>query len=222
MFKSKQRPIAIPQAEHGRLAGTLALLWGNDQFDHPPLDPTSFVAGVSQHDRGYGLADPWPIHGVSEEKWMEITRTGFHMPCSDPVADLVVKLHLRRLAGWGDSPTRQALQSEMDRVLQARIAQTDLSAGTWQRIDRITQFCDSLAFDFCFEAPVSDSLTLFPRNERDQTITLSYTVQPGTILVQPWPFSVARYTNYLVGYRLPGYPERLDPVIVPFELSRMA
>ena len=29
MFKSKQRPIVIPQWEHQKLAGTLALLWGN-------------------------------------------------------------------------------------------------------------------------------------------------------------------------------------------------
>src|SRR5262249_17997360 len=29
MFISKQRPIAIPQWEHQKLAGTLALLWGN-------------------------------------------------------------------------------------------------------------------------------------------------------------------------------------------------
>jgi len=43
MFKSKQRPIAIPQWEHQKLAGTLALLWGNGRLlnacsrgDQPP------------------------------------------------------------------------------------------------------------------------------------------------------------------------------------------
>ena len=33
MFRSKARPIVIPQYEHGRLAGTLAQHWGNDHFD---------------------------------------------------------------------------------------------------------------------------------------------------------------------------------------------
>ena len=30
MFKSKLRPVVVPQWEHEKLAGTLALLWGND------------------------------------------------------------------------------------------------------------------------------------------------------------------------------------------------
>ncbi len=220
MFKSKLRSIVIPQAEHGRLAGTLALLWGNANFDPPPLDPISFVAGVSQHDRGYGFADPWPLGETPEEKWLEITRTGFYRPCSDLLADLVVKLHLRRLTGWMISAERQALQTEMDRVLRAQIARTNLPAEMWQRIDRLTRFCDSVAFDFCFEQPTSGSVAVFPRNGSDEELPLRYTVQPGTILIQPWPFSVKTYTNYLAGYRLEGYPDVLDPVIVPFELSQ--
>jgi hypothetical protein len=219
MFKSKLRAIAIPQAEHGRLAGTLAMLWGNAQFDHPPLDPISFTTGVGQHDRGYGLVDPWPLGETSEETWLEITRAGFYMPCSDLAADLITKLHLRRLTGWGSSTRRQALQAEMDREIRTRIARTNLSAETWQRIDRITRFCDSVALDFCFEQPDSGKLTVFPRNDSDETVSLRYTVQPGFILVQPWPFSVESYKNYVVGYRLEGYPDQLDPVIVPYELS---
>jgi hypothetical protein len=131
MFKSKLRPIAIPQAEHGRLAGNLALLWGNADFNWPPVDPASFITGVSQHDRGYGFADPWPLGETAEEKWLEITRAGFYMPCSDPTTDLVVKLHLRRLTGWMESPDRQVLQAEMDQALRAQIAQTDLAFETW-------------------------------------------------------------------------------------------
>ena len=53
MFKSKLRPITIPQAEHGKLAGTLALLWGNAQIERPAIDFASFVMGVGLHDRGY-------------------------------------------------------------------------------------------------------------------------------------------------------------------------
>lgn len=50
-------------------------------------------------------------------------RAGYYQPYSD----LVIKLHLRRLTGWMDSTDRQALQAEMARVLQAQIAQTELS-----------------------------------------------------------------------------------------------
>jgi hypothetical protein len=43
MFLSKQRPIAISQWEHQKLAGTLALLWGNAEFEQPPIPFESFL-----------------------------------------------------------------------------------------------------------------------------------------------------------------------------------
>ena len=46
MFKSTQRPIVIPQSEHLKLAGALAQLWGNAEFELPPLPRLSVVAGI--------------------------------------------------------------------------------------------------------------------------------------------------------------------------------
>ena len=46
MFESKLRPIVIPQSEHLKLVGTLALLWGNADFDLPPIERLSMVAGM--------------------------------------------------------------------------------------------------------------------------------------------------------------------------------
>ncbi len=60
MFKSKQRPLAIPQSEHQKLAGTLALIWGNDDFERPVVPFKSFLAGVGLHDRAYGPLDTFP------------------------------------------------------------------------------------------------------------------------------------------------------------------
>ena len=57
MFKSKLRPIITPQAEHGKQAGLLASLWGNETFDKPPVDFSAFVNGVVLHDWAYGLLD---------------------------------------------------------------------------------------------------------------------------------------------------------------------
>jgi hypothetical protein len=37
MFQSKQRPIVIPQWEHQKLAGALALLWGRQLVSHSRL-----------------------------------------------------------------------------------------------------------------------------------------------------------------------------------------
>ncbi|WP_345305051.1 hypothetical protein [Candidatus Villigracilis saccharophilus] len=38
MFRSKRRQIVTPQSEHLKLVGTLAMLWSNHQFDHPPVE----------------------------------------------------------------------------------------------------------------------------------------------------------------------------------------
>ena len=53
MFKSKLRPVAIPQFEHEKLVGTLALLWGNAVFELPPVPFASFLTGIGLHDRAY-------------------------------------------------------------------------------------------------------------------------------------------------------------------------
>src|SRR5436190_17322232 len=57
MFKSKRRQIVIPQSEHLRLVGSLAMLWGNADFDLPPVEHVSMIAGMALHDRGYGQLD---------------------------------------------------------------------------------------------------------------------------------------------------------------------
>ena len=73
MFKSKQRSIVIPQWEHQKLAGTLALLWGNAEFERPPVPFESFLIGIGLHDRAYGPLDNLPIGGIPEEDWLALT-----------------------------------------------------------------------------------------------------------------------------------------------------
>ena len=68
MFKSRSRPIVIPQSEHLRLVGTLARLWGNDDFDLPPVERNSMIAGMALHDRGYSQLDNSAIGEMSEEE----------------------------------------------------------------------------------------------------------------------------------------------------------
>ncbi len=220
MFKSKRRPITIPQAEHGKLAGTLAWLWGNAQFDLPNVSRASFVAGIGLHDRGYGPLDNAAIGETSDDKWFQITRNGFYMPCSDPAADLITKFHLRRLVSWGDSAGHKAMLIEMEAVIEAQFEQNGFDREEFERIDRLTRLCDSLSFDFCFEAPAEGEVRVFPKNGAGEELLVRYSVRDGDIRVDPWPFSVDAYSGYLVGYRLENFPAVLDAVIVPFRLIR--
>ena len=220
MFKSKQRPIAIPQWEHQKLAGTLALLWGNADFERSPVAFESFLVGVGLHDRAYGPLDNLPIGELAEEQWLALTRRGFEMAWSDPIADVIAKMHLKRLVSYGDAPARQALAAEMAQAIQAQIERDGLDAAAFERIDRIANLCDRIAFDVCFEAPAEGDVRIFPRNDRDEEIVVRYRIKGGTIEVAPWPFTVDRHQGYLVAYQLDGYPAVLEPAVLMYELAQ--
>lgn len=220
MFKSKRRPIITPQSEHLKLVGTLAWLWGNDDFEVPPIERTSMVAGMGLHDRGYGYLDNNPIGGMDDSEWFEIARRGFYMPCSDIVADTIVKYHIRRLASYDESPGRKALAAEFSKAIDEQLEEHNLSKALYDRLDRITNLCDSLSFSLCFDVPTSGEVAVYPRNDEDTEVTIKYEVENGTISAVPWPFSPDRYEGYLVAYKSDGYPEQLDPVILPYTLKR--
>lgn len=220
MFKSKSRPIVVPQFEHLRLVGTLALLWGNDQFDLPPIERRSMVVGMGFHDRGYGVLDNHAIGGMSDEVWYGIARRGFYTQYPDVIADTITKYHIRRLASHGESAEHQAMTAEFSQVIEAQLRQHHLSQQVFDRIDRITNLTDRISFDFCMDVPDSGEVSIYPRNEENDEVVVRYYVEEGVIHVTPWPFSIDEHKGYLVAYQADGYPERLDPVILPFCLER--
>lgn len=222
MFKSKRRPIVTPQSEHLKLVGTLAMLWGNDEFDIPPVERNSMVAGIGLHDRGYGYLDNAPIGEMDDAVWFPIAHRTFTMPCSDVVADTIVKYHFRRLAGHVNTPGRKALHIEFSTALEEHLKAHHLSRELFDRIDHITDLCDRMSFSLCFDVPASGEILIYPRNGEDTKVTVKYHVEDGVISASPWPFSVNWYEGYLVAYKSEGYPELLDPVILPFALKGSA
>jgi Protein of unknown function (DUF3891) len=220
MFKSKRRPIVTPQSEHLKLVGTLALLWGNADFDFPPVERLSMVVGMGFHDRGYGFLDNSPIGGMTDEEWAPIARRSFYTQYSDVTADMIAKYHFRRLAGHTNSEQRKALAAEFSREIEKQLAAHQLSKELFDRLDRITDLCDMLSFNFCFELPAEGSISVFPRNDAKDEVSIHYRVEDGNIHASPWPFSVDTYEGYIVGYKLDGYPDQLDPVILPFHLRK--
>jgi hypothetical protein len=220
MFKSKRRPIAIPQSEHLKLVGTLALLWGNADFDVPPMERLSMVAGMGFHDRGYGYLDNSPIGGMTDEEWAVIAKRGFYTQYTDIIADMIAKYHFRRLASKNDSPERKVMTTEFSQEIDHQLASNELSKELFDRVDRITDLCDRISFDFCFELPASGEVLIFPRNNKGTEVSVQYHIEQGNIRVNPWPFSVISYDGYICGYKLDGYPVQLDPAILPFHLFK--
>lgn len=220
MFKSKSRAIVTPQSEHLRLVGTLAMLWGNADFDSPPFKRSSLIMGIGLHDRGYGSLDNFAIGAMNAEEWNEIARRSFYMQYSDVVADTIAKYHVRRLASHDESPQRQAMTAEFSQEIDKQLKQYGLSREVFDRTDRITNLCDKISFDFCMDAPESGGVSIHPRNSGDEEVLVQYHVENEVIRVTPWPFSVTKYEGYLIAYQADGYPQNLDPIILPYRLER--
>ena len=220
MFRSKARPIVIPQYEHGRLAGTLAQHWGNDHFDRPALNFASFVAGVALHDWHYGFGDNLPIVGAEEAEWIAMTRRGLALRLADPISDVVAKLHLRRLCSYNPTAERVALMAEFDEVVKARLPETGHSRAEFEWADKITRLCDNVAFHFSFEIEQELTAKVCQRVGDEEETAVAYHVQsPGQIIVDPWPFAIPAFSGTIIGYQAEGYPDLLEPVVVPFAVN---
>jgi hypothetical protein len=204
MFRSRRRAVVFPQAEHARLAGAIALAWR----ERPPLPFASFVRGVADHDRGYGEHDADDIGGVESERWTEIQRRGFTPRGEDPIVDLVAALHVRRLLSSRADEFEQRAYDEVDGLMRSLCAAAGVTAEEAEEADAITNVCDRVSFVFCFEEP-----------ERGEVRGFSYEVDgEGPIALDPWPLEVPRLVGLVTAFEAEGYPERLVPVVTPFEV----
>jgi len=203
MFRSPSNVI-VSQAEHGRMAGAIAAVWGLPQ----PLPFESLVRGVTLHDRGYGELDDDQIGVVEPERWVEIQRRGFSERSGDPAADLVVALHIRRLIGDDEHPARVALAREIDAALPELREAAGLDEEEAQTADGVTETCDRLSFVYCSgEAVAGEVRGIRYRYDGAETIALD-----------PWPLAVPWLCGVVGGFAGDGYPARLVPVL---ELFRM-
>ena len=202
------------------MSGSLAALWGNADFDIPPVERATLVAGIGLHDRAFGYLDTWPIGKTPDDEWLELTRRGFFTSWSDPLADLIVKHHLARLVSWTDNAGHRALGTEMDEAIGRALREVGRSRAELERIDRITNLLDMISFTFCFEQPAEGEVAVYARNGSEETRPVRYVVERGEVRLDPWPLSVDEHTGYLVAYAAEGYPAQLDPIVVSYRVAR--
>jgi hypothetical protein len=219
MFRSKTRNIIIPQSEHSRLAGAIAALWGNDSFDKPPFSFDAFVAGVTLHDHGHGYFDMDDIGSREMEAALESMRRLVNHQLDDPIVATVASFHALRLlhldAAWS------GLIDQCEQQIAAGIQRTRISRDSYLWADRITNLCDSIAFDFCFEQPLSAEVEIYPRQGQTDPVKVRYDLdRHGKIVIEPWPLSVDSYEGFILGYEAETYPDTLKPVLVYYVLSK--
>ena len=109
----------------------------------------------------------------------------------EPIVDLVVALHVRRLVG--DNPAGD----EMPAQLPALHAAAGVSEADGQAADAITALCDGVAFDFCMEEAAEGTAG-----------GVDFRVDGlGRVELDPWPLGAAsarRPRDRVRGGRLPG------------------
>jgi Protein of unknown function (DUF3891) len=208
MFRSKRRPLIFPQADHARFAAVVAQHWRQ----RPPVPFESFVRGVADHDRGYGEHDDAEIGVVDNARWVEIQRAGFMPRGEDAVVDLVVALHIRRLLSPPEDELEAAALAELDALLPGLIAAAGVTQEDAEAADAVTNVCDRLAFLFPFEEPASGEVR-----------GISYQLDgQGTVMLEPWPLGVPWLHGLIPAFEADGYPDRLVPFVVPFEIRPAA
>lgn len=204
MFRSKRRLLIFTQADHARFAATIALHWR----ERPPLPFDSFVRGVAGHDRGYGEHDDAEIGVVDNARWVEIQRAGFHPRGDDPVVDLVVALHIRRLLSPPEDELEAAALTELEDLLPTLVSAAGVTQQEAEAADAVTNVCDRIAFAFPFEEPASGEVR-----------GIAYRLDGlGIVELEPWPLDVPVLRGLVPAFEADGYPGRIVTTVVPFEL----
>lgn len=219
MFRSKSRKLIFPQSEHLRLAGALALHWGNEHFDRPALPFDSFVMGAALHDWGHGFFDTNEIGVMDEPARVRSMTNLVHAQLSDPIAETVMLHHVKRLMG------SDSLYNELRPILLQRIddnlAQTGLERAPFEWADRITDLTDMISFDFCFDSPFQRTISVYAKlTDAEQTPVTYEIVGDGRITLDPWPLRVDSLSCYMLAYGSDGYPDERVPLVVPYEIIK--
>ena len=219
MFKSKTRKIIFPQSEHGRLAGIIAQLYGNSDFQKPNIDFYAFTLGVALHDLGFGYFDTYAIREMNQETRLLSFKQLVEQQLPDHVSDTVAAYHVLRLLGTDKS--YKQLKIPCKQKIERGVAKTGINHQKFNWADRITDLCDSIAFDFCFQKPTSGKTQVYASHKNSVKTTIHYQFNnKQEIILNPWPFKILEYESFIYAYRQDGYPNILKPVMVPFTFKK--
>lgn len=223
MFRNESKGIVIPQQEHARLAGFLAMIWGNEKFSAPSIGLESLSIGIAHHHQGYGALDTIDFKKADPDQivnilWADCQKTTWNVD-----ADLVNLYHQlrlvdRRISRVGASPQLENLRSQIDKQMKQNLGDSIYKENDFLWADRITDICDRTAFLFCSGGLHEEDVPVYQNRAGQSTVTVKITVGE-TVKVRPWPFKVGPLHRDIVGYQESSYPHHLIPEMLEFHAS---
>lgn len=223
MFKPKNQNLIIPQREHARLAGNIAVYWGNKDFDSPKIPLHSVTRGITLHQNGYDLLDTYPVKEMDENTLVGVFRNDFSVQISDREAELINMFHQFRLVSkrliTKPSEKFEKLQKEFEIAIENKLTRSKHSKDDFLWADRITNLCDRISFNFCFGEKIIEAVPVYSKIGLEKKVEIIQSLRDEkTIELDHWPFSSGEIKNVIIAYKNEDYPEVLTPVLLEFRL----
>lgn len=223
MFKPKNRNLIISQREHARLAGNIAVYWGNRSFDLPKIPLQSVVKGITFHQNGYNLLDTYPVKEMDDYTLLNVFKNDFNVQMSDKEAELINMFHQFRLVSkrliTKPSDKFKKLQKDFKIAIENKLTSTKYNKGDFLWADRITNLCDRISFNFSFGEEITEIIPVYPQVGSEEKVEIKQSLsEENTIELDNWPFSSKEIKNVVIAYESAGYPKLLKAVLLEFRL----
>lgn len=220
MFRSICRPVVIPQSEHCRLAGLIAGLWGNQDFEVPELGRQRLSFAVLAHDQCYGKLDTLEVGKASVEQWVACRRRGLQKHFGDRAVDILVAMHTKRLAKLNRAALCRSLEIEAESKVQRLLSDAELPRSRYEAIYTVFSLCDTLSYHFCLEALTAGSLDVYRNFTPPTKVKVFFQIlRNGHISINPWPLCDDCLSGTLEAFSEEGYPLTAKAIKVPFMIA---
>ena len=148
--------------------------------------------------------DVLPLGEVEERLWLETRARGVATRHPDPVVDLVVLAHIRRLVSGRLGVESVALLDRIERRIAERLDECDMSEQTLDDIDTITRISDMIALWLSFEADGFAEFSVYAGWSGGRRSVDVVVRGDGDVGMTPWPLNVPVLTGCGIAYAATG------------------
>ena len=208
MFKHKSG-LFIPQSEHLRISGSIALLYGNKEFEKP-FNYEVWLQSIAVHDKIFGICDTDLLSEISYLKREEQVNNWINSEYNSVEEKLIILFHVRRILKDNNFELSKLVDKEIEEISK----NNNLELEKYRKIDSITDLCDLASFLFCLGDRKTTSLNVF-KNEKEM-IKVEIQIQDERIILDPWPLSVEKYEGYILGYKTKEDLKNFNPQIIKY------